>query len=160
MIWPSRKWKSCRGRHYDGQAGGQEEPAGGDRATDGGTTATPERWPVRGRRPKRVYGDRVCDSCLHRMLLCDRSIQPLIAQRNTEGGSGLGRVRLVIERRRRWLRQFRRLHVHHGHRNDIDEGLLSVGCARIRWNTLHDAFCQALYVCRELGAIGGCAACL
>ena len=75
MIWPSTEWKLCRGRHYDGQAGGHEEPAGGDPAADGRTPATSERWPIHGRRPKRVYGNRAYDLFVHGMLLCEESKQ-------------------------------------------------------------------------------------
>jgi transposase len=103
--------------------------------------------PIRGKvghprqRPERVYADRAYDSFLHRMLLWDRGIEPLIGQRNTEHGSGLGRLRWVVERSLSWLHQFRRLRVRYERRDDIHEKLLSLGCAMICWNTLHNSFC-------------------
>jgi transposase len=103
--------------------------------------------PIRGkvghprRRPERVYGDRAYDSFLHRMLLWDRGIEPMIAHRNTEHGSGLGRHRWVVERSLSWLHQSRRLRVRYERRDDIHEGFLTLGCAMICWNTLQDSFC-------------------
>ena len=64
---------------------------------------------------------------MHRMLLWVRGIEPMIAKRNTEHGSGLGRVRWVVERTVSWLHQFRRLRVRYERRDDIHEGFLSLG---------------------------------
>ena len=41
-------------------------------------------------RPDELYGDRAYDSEGHREERRDRSIDPKLAQRNTEHGSGLG----------------------------------------------------------------------
>jgi transposase len=103
--------------------------------------------PIRGKvgrprcKPDRLYADRAYDSHMHRMLLWVRGIEPMIAKRNTEHGSGLGRVRWVVERTVSWLHQFRRLRVRYERRDDIHEGFLSLGCAMICLSTLKHRLC-------------------
>jgi transposase len=71
--------------------------------------------PVRGRRgrprrrPRRVQGDRAYDSEEARRELRRRGIEPVLARRNTEHGSGLGGYRWFVERTLSWEHQFRRL---------------------------------------------------
>jgi transposase len=71
--------------------------------------------PVRGavgrprRRPDSVVADRGYDHDKHRRLVRDRGIKPVIARRQTEHGSGLGKVRWVVERTFAWLHHFKRL---------------------------------------------------
>lgn len=102
--------------------------------------------PVRGKRgrprsrPDRVQGDRGYDSEPHRESLRDKHIEPVLAKRNTEHGSGLGKTRWVVERTLAWLHQFRRLRVRYERRADIHEAFLSIGCLLICFNTLQ-AFC-------------------
>lgn len=90
--------------------------------------------PVRGkrgrprRRPDRIQGDRGYDSEPHRQRFRRRGIQPLLAKRNTEHGSGLGKHRWVVERTLSWLHQFRRLRVRYERRDDIHEAFLRLGC--------------------------------
>jgi transposase len=88
------------------------------------------------RRPKRVQGDRGYDSQPHRDKLRQRGIQPVLAKRNTEHGSGLGVFRWVVERTLAWLHQFRRLRTRYDRRDDIHEAFMSLGCAMICWNYL------------------------
>jgi transposase len=52
----------------------------------------------------------------YRRELWRRGVQPLIARRSTEHGSGLGRVRWVVERTFAWLHNFRRLRIRWGTR--------------------------------------------
>ncbi len=61
----------------------------------------------------------------------------VVAEHNTEHGSGLGRFRRVVERTFAWLNQFRRLRVRYEKRADIHEAFLSLGCARICWRFLN-----------------------
>ena len=61
---------------------------------------------------------------------------PLLAMRNIEHGSGLGRWRWVVERTFAWLNQFRRLRVRYEKRADIHEALLALGCVLICWKFL------------------------
>jgi len=94
---------------------------------------------MRGRprhRPDYVLGDRGYDSKSIRQGLHGRGILPLLAMRNTEHGSGLGRWRWVVERTFAWLNQFRRLRVRYEKRADIHEALLALGCILICWRFL------------------------
>lgn len=86
------------------------------------------------RRPDIVQGDRGYDSQPHREQLRARGILPLLAKRNTESGSGLGRFRWVVERTLAWFRQFRRLRVRYERRADIHEALFLLGGSLICWN--------------------------
>jgi transposase len=60
-------------------------------------------------RPAKVYGDRAYDSEPHREELRARGIDPKLAKRYTEHGSGLGKYRWVVERFISWLHGFRKL---------------------------------------------------
>ena len=102
--------------------------------------------PVRGkvghprRRPDRVQGDRAYDSAPHRHALRRLGIMPILAQRRTAHGSGLGVFRWVVERTFAWLHQFRRLRVRDERRADIHEAFLTLGCSLICWNRLQASF--------------------
>lgn len=101
--------------------------------------AVPPLQGMRGRprhRPDHVLGDRGYDAESIRKGLRDRGIQPLLAMRNTEHGSGLGRWRWVVERTFAWLNQFRRLRVRYEKRADIHEAFLALGCTLICWRFL------------------------
>jgi transposase len=60
-------------------------------------------------RPESTYGDRAYDSEPHRQQLRARGIDPKLAKRYTEHGSGLGKYRWVVERFFAWLHRFRKL---------------------------------------------------
>jgi transposase len=94
----------------------------------------------RRQRPARVQGDRGYDSEPHRKALRRRRIQPVLAKRNTEHGSGLGAFRWVVERTLSWLHQFRRLRVRYDRRADIHEAFLFLGAALICWNRGRGSF--------------------
>ena len=102
--------------------------------------------PVRGkrgkprRRPDRVQGDRAYGSEPHREVLRSFGIEPVLAQRLTEHGSGLGVHRWVVERTLAWLHQFRRLRIRYERRADIHEAFLSIGCSLICFRRLN-SFC-------------------
>ena len=85
------------------------------------------------RRPDALVGDRGYDYRSHRRKLRQRGIRPLVARRDTEHGSGLGRFRWVVERTFAWLHQFRRLLVRYDRRADIHEAFLALGCCLICW---------------------------
>ena len=93
--------------------------------------------PVRGkpgrprRRPERLYADRGYDSDGHRRQLRRRGIRPVIARRNTPHGSGLGKVRWVVERTISWFHQFRRLRTRYDRRDDLHEAFMALGCSLI-----------------------------
>jgi transposase len=72
--------------------------------------------PVRGKRgrprkrPDALYGDRAYDYVKHRRVLRRRGVKAIIAHRRGHG-SGLGRLRWVVERTFSWLHGFRRLRI-------------------------------------------------
>lgn len=102
--------------------------------------------PVRGRRgrprrrPDQVQGDRAYHSEPRSEALRSLRIKPVLAQRFTEHGSGLGIYRWVVERTLAWLHQFRRLRIRYERRADVHEAFLSLGCSLICLRRLH-SFC-------------------
>lgn len=93
------------------------------------------------KRPERVQGDRAYHSQPHRKALRQRGIEPVLAERNTKHGSGLGVHRWVVERTLSWLHQFRRLRIRYERRDDIHEAFMTLGCIMICWRTLRTTFC-------------------
>ena len=90
------------------------------------------------RRPDTVQGDRAYDSEPHRKQLRARGIEPILAERNTPHGSGLGIYRWVVERTLSWLHQMRRLRVRFERLPQIHEAFLSLGCVLICWHYLRN----------------------
>lgn len=76
------------------------------------------------RKPRRLYADRGYDFDKYRRLLWKRGIKPMIARRGVAQGSGLGKVRWVVERAFAWLHQFKRLRTRYEQRADLQQGLL------------------------------------
>ncbi|MFI1369223.1 IS5 family transposase [Streptomyces griseochromogenes] len=97
--------------------------------------------PIRGlrgrprRRPRRLYADRGYDFDKYRRLLWKRGIKPVIARRGVAHGSGLGKVRWVVERAFAHLHWFHRLRIRWEIRDDIHEAS-PLGCALICWQRL------------------------
>ena len=75
-----------------------------------------------------------------RKPLRQRGIRPMIARRNTEHGSGLGKIRWVVEGAFSWLFKQRRLRVRYEKRDDIHQAFLNIGCPLICWNRV-SGFC-------------------
>ncbi|MFF9147435.1 IS5 family transposase [Streptomyces sp. NPDC014861] len=102
--------------------------------------------PIRGLRgrprhkPWRLYADRDYDFDKYRSLLWKRGIEPLIARRGVSHGSGLGKVRWVVERIFAWLHQFKRLRTRYERRADLHQGLLELACNIICLRWLRTAF--------------------
>jgi len=95
----------------------------------------------RRKRPAQAYADRAYDAeAKIRKPLRERGIEPFIAKRNAEHGSGLGKHRCVVEGVFAWLFQFRRLRVRYEKRADIHTALLTIGCLLICWNRV-EGFC-------------------
>jgi transposase len=92
------------------------------------------------KRPARVTADRGYDHNTYRRQLRQRGIKPEIARRRTEHGSGLGRVRWVVERTFAWLHQLKRLLVRYDRRADIHEALLALGCCLVCFRRLQRSF--------------------
>ena len=80
---------------------------------------------------RRVYADRGYDFDKYRRLLWKHGVKPLIARRGAAHGSGLGKVRWVVERTFAWLHQFKRIRVRYERRADLHVGLLQLACSII-----------------------------
>ena len=83
-------------------------------------------------RPDELYADRGDDSDDTRWRLRWLGIEPHIAKRRTEHGSGLGKVRWVVERTISWLKGLRRLRVRYDR----------LGVMIDAWTTLAAADCE------------------
>jgi transposase len=93
------------------------------------------------RRPDEVLADRAYDAEEKiRKPLRRRKTKPLIAKRNTENGSGLGKFRYVVEAAFDWLFNQRRLRVRYEKRDDIHQAFLTIGCFLICWRRIME-FC-------------------
>ena len=96
--------------------------------------------PVRGRvgrplsKPKAVYADRGYDHDKYRMKLSCRGVASKIARRGTPHGSGLGKVRWVVEWGLCRFHQFRRLRTRWEVRDDVHEWLMNVAGCLITWH--------------------------
>lgn len=88
-----------------------------------------------------LYADRAYDSEPDREALREVGIKPMIPKRRSEHGSGLGRIRWVVERTISWVHQFRRLRIRYERRADIHEAFLTIGCILICHRMLTKALC-------------------
>jgi transposase len=91
------------------------------------------------KRPDSVVADRGYDHDKYRRELRDRGIRSQIARRKTEHGSGLGRVRWVVERTFAGLHHFKRLLVRHDRRAEIHEASLAIGCYLVCFRRLQNS---------------------
>jgi transposase len=82
-------------------------------------------------RPDALHGDRGYDHDKHRRLLWARGVKPIIARRGHPHGSGLGRVRWVVERTFSWLHGFRRLRTRYERSGELHTAFLVLGAAII-----------------------------
>jgi len=102
--------------------------------------------PIRGRRgrprrrPRELFADRGYDYDKYRRLLRERGITARIARRGTTHGSGLGKIRWVVERGFAWLHAYKRLRTRYERRADIHLGLLQLACALICHRHLKPSF--------------------
>ena len=93
--------------------------------------------PIRGkpgRPPQRadsLIADRGYDHDKYRREPRARGVKPIIARRATEHGSGLGRMRWVVERTFAWLHQFRRLRIRWERRPELHQAFMHLACAFI-----------------------------
>lgn len=98
--------------------------------------------PVRGkpgrprRRPDEALADRGFDSKSNREAMRRRGITPRIARRCEPHGSGLGKVRWVVERSLSWLHNFGRLRVRKDRSAEIHQGLLDLASSIICFRKL------------------------
>ena len=83
------------------------------------------------RKPERMQGDRGYDSEAVRQALRELGILPVLAERNTEHGSGLGVFRWFVERTISWLHAFGRLRRRLDRLTEVQEAFLRLACALI-----------------------------
>ena len=90
--------------------------------------------------PDAVYADRGYDSEPLRALLRRLGVEPHIAKRKTPHGSGLGKVRWVVERTISWLKGPRRLRVRYDRLGVIMDAWATLAASVICFRILnHDA---------------------
>jgi transposase len=82
-------------------------------------------------RPDRLQGDRGYDSEPLRVVLRWLGITPVLAERNTEHGSGLGKFRWFVERTISWLHSLGRLRRRLDRLTELQEAFLRLGCALV-----------------------------
>ena len=89
--------------------------------------------------PDKVYADRGYDCDATRALLRWLGVEPLIAKRRTPHGSGLGKVRWVVERTISWLKGLRRMRIRYDRLPVIQEAWNTLAAATICFRILcHD----------------------
>jgi transposase len=89
-----------------------------------------KRGPKR-EKPERLQGDRGYDSEPLRALLRWMGITPVLAERGTEHGSGLGVYRWFVERTLSWLHSFGRLRRRLDRLTEIQEAFLRLGTSLV-----------------------------
>lgn len=89
------------------------------------------------KRPDALFADRGYDYDKYRREVRARGIEPVIARRSTEHGSGLGRHRWVVERTFTWLHQFRRLRIRWERDPEQHLALLHLAATIIYWRRLN-----------------------
>ena len=87
--------------------------------------------------PDEAYADRGYDSEATRAFLRWLGVEPHIAKRKTEHGSGLGKVRWVVERTISWLKGLRRLRVRYGRLGVILDAWTTLATSVICFRLLH-----------------------
>ena len=92
-------------------------------------------------KPDAMMGDRGYDSEPHRQGLRNLGVEPQLAAKGTEHGSGLGAFRWVVERTLGWTHQNRRLRVRYERRADIHQAFLTIACIKICASFLLNGYC-------------------
>jgi len=87
--------------------------------------------------PDAAYADRGYDSEATRALLRWLGIEPHIAKRKTPHGSGLGKVRWVVERTISWLKGLRRLRVRYDRLGVIMDAWATLAASVVCFRILH-----------------------
>ena len=85
-----------------------------------------------------MYADRGYDSEATRWILRWLGIEPRIAKRKTPHGSGLGRVRWVVERTISWLKGLRRMRVRYDRLGVIRDAFTTLAVSVICFRILND----------------------
>jgi transposase len=88
--------------------------------------------------PDALYTDRGFSSDLMRAILRWLGVDPHIARQGAPHGSGLGKVRWVVERTISWLKGLRRLRVRYDRLLEIQEAWTTLAASVICFRLLHD----------------------
>jgi transposase len=88
--------------------------------------------------PDELYADRGFDSEATRWLLRWLGVEPHIGKRGTPHGSGLGRVRWVVERTISWLKGLRRMRVRYDRLGVVRDAWTSLAASVICFRLLHE----------------------
>ena len=88
--------------------------------------------------PDTVYADAGYDSEATRSLLRHLGIEPRIRRRGTAHGSGLGKVRWVVERTISWIKGLRRMRVRYDRLGVIQDAWDTLAACVICFRILHD----------------------
>ncbi len=88
------------------------------------------------RRPDEVLGDGASDSDPHRAKMRQRGIKPKFGRRQREQGSGLGKVRWVVERFFSWLHRYGRLRLRTDQSAPMQDAFLKLATVLICLNFL------------------------
>ncbi len=88
--------------------------------------------------PDEPHADRGYDSDSTRWLLRWLGIEPRIAKRNTPHGSGLGKVRWVVERTISWLKGLRRMRVRYDRLGVMRDAFTTLAASVICFRILND----------------------
>lgn len=101
----------------------------------GGTPGRPKEH------PNSLYADRGYDSDPTRNILRWLGIEPFIPRRRTEHGSGLGKVRWVVERTISWVKGLRRMRVRYDRSGTIVDAWTTLAAAVVCFRIYcHDCF--------------------
>lgn len=87
--------------------------------------------------PERLYADAGYDSEGTRNVLRCLGVEPHIRKRGTPHGSGLGKVRWVVERTVSWVKGLRRLRVRYDRRGDVVDAWATLAMAVINYRIWH-----------------------
>jgi transposase len=91
-------------------------------------------------RPDEVYADRGYDSDSTRMILAWLGVKAKIAKRRTPHGSGLGKVRWVVERTISWVKGLRRMRYRYDRLGVIRDAWAKLSLAVICFNIAYDTY--------------------
>ena len=97
----------------------------------GGTPGRPKE------RPDELYADRGYDSAAARTLLRWLGVEPHIGKRGEPHGSGLGKVRWVVERTAAWVKGLRRMRVRYDRLAVIRDAFTTLAAAVVCFRILH-----------------------
>ena len=93
-------------------------------------------WPKQA--PDELYASCGYDSDATRALLAWMGIEPHIARRNTEHGSGLSKTRWVVERTIGWFEGLRALRLRYDRRADVQGAWTNLAASVICYRLLGD----------------------